>query len=98
MLYKNEILPILIHNHKLAKREKKILYNIVTKIWEKFDERIQNEINVQYQVEQIKKEHQELVNIKIKQEQYQTFYLKLFEIKNDITYLKRGFLFQIFSL
>jgi hypothetical protein len=91
--YQNELLPILIHNHKLAKREKKILYNIVTKTWQIFDERIQNEINVQYQLEQIKKEHQDLLNIKIKHEQYQTFYVQLHEIKNDITYLERGFHF-----
>jgi hypothetical protein len=91
--YQNEILPILIHNHKLAKREKKILYHIITKTWQIFDERIQNEINVQYQLEQIKKEHQNLINIKIKQEQYQTFCVKLHDINNDITDLKRGFSF-----
>jgi len=89
--YQNEILPILIHNHKLAKQEKKILYNIITKIWQIFDQRIQNEINIQNQLEQIKIEHQHLINIKIKQEQYQIFYIKLNEINNDITNLKRGF-------
>jgi hypothetical protein len=92
IIYENEVLPILIHNHKLANREKKILYNLVTKTWRKFDERIQNEIHVQYQVEQIKTEHQDLTNMKIKQEQYRTFYFKLHQINNDITHLKRGFL------
>ncbi|CAF2745505.1 unnamed protein product [Rotaria sp. Silwood2] len=87
--YKNELLPILVHNHKLAKQEKKILYNIVTKTWKKFDERIQNEINVEYQLEQLKEEHQNLTNMKIKQEQCQTFYFKLHNINNDVTHLKR---------
>ncbi|CAF1044141.1 unnamed protein product [Adineta steineri] len=89
IIYQNEILPILINNHKLAKREKKILYNISRKSWQKFDECIQSEVNIQYQLEQIKKEHQNLKNLKIKQEQYQTFYLKLHEINNDTTQLKR---------
>jgi len=89
--YQDEILSILIHNHKLAKREKKILYHIITKTWKIFDECIQNEIYRQYQLEQIKNEHQNLINIKIKQEKYQTFYLQLHEIQNDITNLKRGF-------
>ncbi|CAF3537360.1 unnamed protein product [Rotaria sordida] len=89
IIYKNEILPILIHNHKLAKQEKKILYNIVTKTWKKFDKRIQNEINVEYQLEQLKEEHQNLINMKIKQEQCQTFYLQLHNINNDVTHLKR---------
>jgi hypothetical protein len=92
ILYENEILPVLIHNHKLAKREKKFLYNVVTKVWQKFDECIQSEVNVQDQLEQIKKEHQALINMKIKQEQYQTFYFKSHEINNEIIHLKRGLL------
>ncbi|CAF3361258.1 unnamed protein product [Rotaria sp. Silwood1] len=87
--YKNEISAILIHNLESAKKEKKILYNIVTKTWKKFDERIQNEINSEYQLEQLKEEHQNLTNMKIKQEQCQTFYFKLHNINNDVTHLKR---------
>lgn len=91
--YQNEIYPLLIHNHKLAKREKKILYHFITEIWQNFDKNIQNEINLQYQLKQIKDQHEYLINMKIKQEQYQRFYLKIHEIKNEITYLKQGFLF-----
>jgi hypothetical protein len=98
IIYKNEILPILIHNHKLANSEKKILYNIVTKTWQKFDEGIQNEINVQLQLEQIKTEHKHLTNMKIKQEQYQTFYFKLHQINNDINHLKKGFILSHIKL
>jgi hypothetical protein len=93
-----EILPIFIQNHKLAKREKKILYNIVTKTWQKFDECIQNEINVQYQLEQLKNEHQRLLKIKIQQEKYQKFYLEFHQLNNEITYLKRGLLLKILSI
>ncbi|CAM4884408.1 unnamed protein product [Rotaria socialis] len=87
--YQNAILPILMQNHKLAKRERKILYNIVTKSWRKFDERIQNEINVQHQFEQLKSEHQDLTNMKIKQEHYQTFYSQLHDTNINVMHLKR---------
>ncbi|UJR25695.1 hypothetical protein I4U23_007046 [Adineta vaga] len=89
ILYQNEILPTLLHNHKLAKREKKILYNLATKTWHKFDQCIQNEINVQYQLKQIQEEHENLLNIKIKQEQYQRFYFEIQEINNEIIYLQK---------
>jgi len=95
--YQNEILPILIHNHQLAKREKNILYHIITKTWQIFDQCIQNEINIQYQLEQIKIEHQHLINIKIKQEKYQTLYIKLNEINHDVIHLKKGFDFKILN-
>ena len=98
IIYTNEILPIIIHNHKLANREKKILYNIVTKTWQRFDEGIQNETNVQFQLEQIKNEHKYLTNMKIKQEQYQTFYFKLHQINNDIHHLKKGFILSHIKL
>jgi hypothetical protein len=91
--YTEELLPIFIQNHKLAKREKKILYNMTTKTWQKFDECIQNEINIQYQLEQLKNEHQQLLKIKIQQENYQTFSLQCHQLNNEITYLKRGLLF-----
>ena len=88
--YQNEILPILRHNQRLAKQEKKKLYDMVTRSWKKFDERIQKEINVQYQLEHLKKKHQDLTHTKIKQERYQTLGFKLHDTNNNITRLKSG--------
>lgn len=94
--HQNEILPVLMENRRLAQEEKKILYRIVTKTWRKFDERMQNEINTQNQLEKSKLEHQDLTKMKIKQEKFQRYYSQLQDMNIDIIHLKRGFyLFHI---
>ncbi|CAF0760815.1 unnamed protein product [Adineta ricciae] len=89
LLYNSELLPILNHNHKLAKREKRILYNLTTKTWQKFDECIQSEIYMQYQLKQCKQEHESLLQMKIKQEQHQKFALELQEMSIELIYLRK---------
>ena len=88
--YENEVLPVLLHNHRLAQQEKRILYDIVTKIWRTFDEHLRNEISVQQRIEQIRKQHQYLTERKIKQEHDEASYGKMQDIRNDVLRLKRG--------
>ena len=88
--YNNEVFPILLQNHKLAKREKKILYQILTTTWQRFDERLQDEIAVQNQLEQTKKEHQHFFKMKIQQEQYLKYSLQIDQIHDQIIDLKHG--------
>ena len=88
--HKDELLPILAHNRRLAKQEKKILYHLVTKSWQKFDERLQTEMHTQSQVEQVQQDHGRLVKRKIEQERHQALRSKVDEIHSDLVLLQRG--------
>lgn len=92
--YNNEVFPILLHNHKLAKREKKILYQILTTTWQRFDERMHDEITIQNQLEQTRKEHQYFFKMKIQQEQYLKYSLDIDQIHNQIIDFKHGRIFS----
>lgn len=88
--HKDELLPTLVHNRRLAKQEKKILYNLVTKSWQKFDERLQTEMHTQSQVQQVQDDHERLVKRKIDQERHQALCSKIDDIHKDLVLLQRG--------
>ena len=90
--YNTDILPILIQNHKLAKREKKILYEILTTTWQRVDQCIQTELNIQHQLEQIQREHQHFLQMKIQQEKSRQIALFIEQINDDIIDLEYGLL------
>lgn len=87
--YLNEIFPIFHQNHRLAKKEKKIFYEILTNIWQRFDKNIQNEIYCQYQLEEMQNERDVLLKKKVQQEYYQSCEMQIEKLNQDIVDLQQ---------
>jgi len=87
--YTEEILPIFIHNHKLAEKEKKIFYEFLKSTWQKFDTNIQNEIHLQYQLDQMQRDQDDLIRKKCQQEQSKIYANQIQDLNQQILFLKR---------
>lgn len=89
-IYKTKILPILDENRRLAERERKILTTYLDRSWQRFDERLEKEIHVRNEIEQLNTELRTLKKKLFDQEENRSRSVKIEQIQQKIDSIRKG--------